>query len=231
MVLRKSKLKVSLRLRENLWSHPLTRYYKKKWSPLKRRGLGLYYPQLVHKATHLLARRWTYANRLRSKQKLRVFYGNISEKAFRNLYKKSRLHDNFLGLLESRLDSSLYRAHFVATPFQGRQAISHGHLLVNGKVVKRKGYSLRSGDLVEVKEKHLLSIQKSMKSRLKKKTAPFKRKGGKKKRAVRLILPPLPKYLEVQHSICALIFLSEPQPHEVFFGMPIHMQSLAEFYG
>ena len=215
MVLRRSKLKVCLRLKENLWSLPLTNFRKRKWSLLKKRGRGLYYPQLVKKAGHLISRRWIYANQLKTKQKLRLFYGNISEKAFRNIYRKSVLHDNFLGLLESRFDSLLYRTHLVATPFSARQAISHGRFLVNKKVVKRRGLQLRSGDLIEVKEKHFHALVNNICEHLGRQNERFS---------------PVPNHVEVNYSICAAIFLQEPYTHEVFYGMPLNLLDAKEYF-
>src|ERR1700743_409624 len=77
---------------------------------------------------------------LKAKQKLKGYYGNITEKQFRRTYdeasrRKGNASENLIALLESRLDAVVYRAKFVPTPFAARQFVNHGHVLVNGKRV------------------------------------------------------------------------------------------------
>ena len=93
-----------------------------------------------------------------AKQKLKCHYGYITEKQFRNLfYKASKVKgntsENLIELLERRLDAAVYRMKFVTTIFAARQFVSHGHILVNGKKVTIPSYSLKNGDIIEVKEK------------------------------------------------------------------------------
>ena len=95
---------------------------------------------------------------LMAKQKLKSHYGYITEKQFRNLfYKASKIKgdtsENLIELLERRLDATVYRMKFSTTIFAARQFVSHGHILVNGKRVTIPSYSLKDGDIVEVKEK------------------------------------------------------------------------------
>ena len=77
---------------------------------------------------------------LRAKQKLKGYYGNLTEKQFSRTYeeaarRKGNTAENLIALLESRLDAMVYRAKFVPTPFAARQFVNHGHVLVNGKRV------------------------------------------------------------------------------------------------
>src|SRR5690606_27750624 len=99
-----------------------------------------------------------YGLQLRAKQKLKGYYGTITEKSFKKLYNEAArvrgdTGENLIGLLESRLASIVYRAKFVPTPFTARQFVSHGHVLVNGKRVTIPSYQVKPGDKVELREK------------------------------------------------------------------------------
>jgi small subunit ribosomal protein S4 len=98
-----------------------------------------------------------YGIQLREKQKMKAYYGNISERQFSNIYKeavrrKGDTSENLIGLLESRLDTLVYRLNVAPTMFAARQFISHKHITVNGKVVTIASYRLMPGDVVEVRE-------------------------------------------------------------------------------
>ena len=82
----------------------------------------------------------------------------MNERQFKNIFKeavriKGDTSENIIGLLESRLDAFIYRAKFVPTVFSARQFINHGHIKVNGKRVNIPSYRLKTGDLVEIKDK------------------------------------------------------------------------------
>src|SRR5258707_15455792 len=79
-----------------------------------------------------------YGVQLRAKQKLRGYYGNISERQFRGIYAEAiRMRGDsgahIIGLLERRLDSIVYLTKVVPTVFAARQLVSHGHVKVNGR--------------------------------------------------------------------------------------------------
>ena len=98
-----------------------------------------------------------YGLQLSEKQKLRRMYG-LLEKQFRLTFdraarKSGVTGENFLQLLERRLDNVVYRMHFAVSRSQARQLISHGHVLVNGKSVNIPVYEIKVGDVVEIKEK------------------------------------------------------------------------------
>ena len=95
---------------------------------------------------------------LRAKQKLKGYYGNITEKQFQRTYeeaarRKGNTSENLISLLESRLDAVVYRAKFVPTPFAARQFVNHGHVQVNGKRVNIASYKVKPGDVVSVRER------------------------------------------------------------------------------
>ena len=98
-----------------------------------------------------------YGLQLREKQKIRYMYG-LNERQFHNLFvKASKMKgvtgDNFLCMLESRLDNLVYRMGFARTRRAARQLVNHGHILVNGKKVDIPSYTAKPGAVIEVKEK------------------------------------------------------------------------------
>lgn len=101
-------------------------------------------------------KRSEYGLQLREKQKLKRMYCML-EKQFRLTFDKAQrmpgiTGDNLIGLLESRLDNVAYRMHFASSRAQARQLVSHGHILVNGKVVDISSFTVKPADVIEVKE-------------------------------------------------------------------------------
>ena len=140
-----SKYKLDRRMGENIWGRPK--------SPVNRReyGPGLHGQRRKSKLSD-------YGVHLKAKQKLRGYYGNISERQFHGIYDeairmKGDSGAHMIGLLERRLDALIYRAKFVPTVFAARQFISHGHIRVNGKRVTIPSFRVKVGDVVEVKDK------------------------------------------------------------------------------
>src|SRR6202008_4108700 len=140
-----AKYKIDRRMGQNIWGRPK--------SPVNRReyGPGQHGQRRKGKLSD-------YGVQLRAKQKLRGYYGNISERQFRGIYEEAiRMRGDsgahLIGLLERRLDAVVYRAKFVPTVFAARQVISHGHILVNGKRVTISSMRVKVDDVVEVKEK------------------------------------------------------------------------------
>jgi len=139
-----AKYKLDRRMGQNIWGRPK--------SPVNRReyGPGQHGQRRKGKLSD-------YGVQLRAKQKLRGYYGNISEKQFRGIYDeairmKGDSGAHMIALLERRLDAVIYRAKFVPTVFAARQFINHGHIKVNGKRVNISSYRVKVGDTVEVKE-------------------------------------------------------------------------------
>jgi small subunit ribosomal protein S4 len=98
-----------------------------------------------------------YGLQLQEKQKLRHMYG-VTERQFRNLFdragKLSGVHgENFMILLESRLDNVVYRLGLARTRRAARQLVNHGHILVNGSRVDIPSYRVTPGQTISVREK------------------------------------------------------------------------------
>jgi small subunit ribosomal protein S4 len=98
-----------------------------------------------------------YGIQLQEKQKLRLMYG-LNEKQFRNLFARSGkikgIHgENFMQLLESRLDNIVFRLGLARTRAQARQLVVHGHITINGKKVDRPAYQVALGDTIGLREK------------------------------------------------------------------------------
>ena len=113
-----------------------------------------------------------YGLQLHEKQKIRFMYG-LNERQFHNLFvKASKMNgvtgENFLCLLESRLDNLVYRLGFARTRRQARQLVNHGHILVNGKKVDIPSFSVKPGSTIEVKEnsKNLALINEALEANL-----------------------------------------------------------------
>ena len=130
---------------------------------LKRcRALGLEPAHLVYvKKSSITAKagkkRSEYGLQLREKQKAKFIYG-VLEKPFRNYYEKAdrmkgMTGENLMTMLESRLDSVVFRMGFARTRREARQVVGHKHILVNGKCVNIPSYLVKAGDVIEVKEK------------------------------------------------------------------------------
>ena len=140
-----SKHKVDRRLRSNIWGRPK--------SPFNTRN---YKPGQHGKSTR--SKISDYGTQLQAKQKLKSYYGNMNERQFRNTYRKAlkkrgNTTENFIGLLERRLDTVIYRAKFAITVFAARQLINHGHVKVNGKKVDISSYLVKPDDSIEIRDK------------------------------------------------------------------------------
>ncbi|MHA1540807.1 MAG: 30S ribosomal protein S4 [Alphaproteobacteria bacterium] len=122
-------------------------------SPLNKRK----YPAGQHGPT-LRRKQTDYGKQLHAKQRIKGYYGNISEKRFQKYYKDAANKpgdtiQTFIGGLESRLDAVVYRAKFTPSVFGARQLVSHGHIFVNGKKVTIPSYSVKEGDIITLKQK------------------------------------------------------------------------------
>jgi small subunit ribosomal protein S4 len=197
-----AKYKLDRRMGQNIWGRPK--------SPVNRReyGPGQHGQRRKGKMSD-------FGTQLKAKQKLKGYYGNISEKQFRKYYAeairmKGDSGDNLIGLLERRLDAVVYRAKFVATPFAARQFVNHGHVRVNGRRVNIPSYLVKPGDVVEVKEasKQLVVVLE----------------------ASQLAERDVPEYYEVDHGKMVAKLVRIPLPAEVPYPVLMEPNLVIEFY-
>ena len=197
-----AKYKIDRRMGQNVWGRPK--------SPVNRReyGPGQHGQRRKGKLSD-------YGVQLRAKQKLRGYYGNISERQFRGIYAeairmKGDSGAHMIGLLERRLDAMIYRAKLVPTVFAARQFVSHGHITVNGKRVTIASYRVKVGDTIEVKEK-----SKQLALVLE---------------ATALGERDVPDYIEVNHTKMTAKLTRIPQITEVPYLVQMEPHLIIEFY-
>jgi small subunit ribosomal protein S4 len=142
---KQSKYKICRRLKCNLWGRPKSPTNQRDYGP------GVHGQRRGRKLSD-------FGVQLQAKQKLKGYYGNITEKQFRRTYREAAQRrgdtgETLIGLLESRLDAVVYRMKFVPTVFSARQFVNHGHISVNGRRVNIPSYRVKEGDVIEVKQK------------------------------------------------------------------------------
>jgi|TARA_B100000401_G_C52700236_1_gene668752 small subunit ribosomal protein S4 len=187
----KSKHKVDRRLKANLWGRPKSPFNSRAYPP------GQHGQARKGKPTD-------YGIQLQAKQKLKSYYGNINERQFRNIYRKALSKrgdttENLIALLESRLDTVVYRGKFAPTVFAARQLINHGHIRVNKKKVNISSYLVKETDTIEVREKSkkLNIIDGSIQS--KERDVPEYIQLDNKQKSVKLVR--VPKFAEVPYPV------------------------------
>jgi len=139
------KFKLFSKLKTNVIDHPKIKYSrlrKRKWLRLKNTV-----PQRLSE----------FGSLLMSKQMLRAFYGNCSEKEFTSTYKKAKTLKgntgvNFIKLLEHRLDTVLFRMRFANTFEEIHQFITHKHIMVNDQVVHTSSFIVKTGDKISIRK-------------------------------------------------------------------------------
>ncbi len=139
-----SKYKASRRLGVSLWGDGKDAFNKRNYRP------GQHGQNAMIKVSD-------YGLHLKAKQKLKCHYGRINEKQFKNVFAlaqkmKGNTGENFVGLLERRLDAIIYRMNIAPTIFAARQFVTHGHIRVNGKKADIPSMKLKEGDVIELKE-------------------------------------------------------------------------------
>ncbi len=197
-----SKYKINRRLGVNLWGRAK--------SPLaKRRDYGPgQHGQRRKKPSD-------FGVQLMAKQKLKGYYGNISEKSFRKYYqeavrRKGDTSENLIEILERRLDAVIYRMKFAITPFASRQFVSHGHVTVNGKKVDIASYQVRDNDIIEVREKSKqLAVVLD---------------------AVQSTERDVPEYLEVDHRAMKGRYVRAPKFSDVPYPVQMEPNLVVEYY-
>ena len=197
-----SKHKVDRRLKINLWGRPKSPFNSRNYKP------GQHGKSSRSKTSD-------YGIQLQAKQKLKFYYGNMNERQFRNVYRKAlkkrgNTTENFIGLLERRLDTVIYRAKFAITVFSARQLINHGHVKVNGKKVNIASYQLKEEETIEIRDKSkqlaLIDIALANKER------------------------EVPEYLQVDEKNRKIKFVRTPKFEEVPYPVVMEPNLVVEYY-
>ena len=137
-----SKHKIDRRLGENIWGRPKSSVNRRSYGP------GQHGQRRKSKMSD-------FGIQLRAKQKLKGYYGDVTEKQFkRTFFEASKMKgdasQNLIGLLERRLDMVVYRAKFAPTIWAARQLVSHGHIRVNGVKCNIASRRVNVGDVIEL---------------------------------------------------------------------------------
>ncbi len=197
-----AKYKLDRAMGENLWGRPKSPVNKRSYGP------GQHGQRRKSKVSD-------FGLQLRAKQKLKGYYGNITEKQFFRVYeeanrRKGNTAETLISLLESRLDAVVYRAKFVPTVWAARQFVNHGHVLVNGKKVNIPSYRVKVGDVIEVRERS---------------------------RNMALVLEALqsperdvPDYIEIDPKAQKATFLRAPELAEVPYPVKMEPNLIVEYY-
>jgi small subunit ribosomal protein S4 len=140
-----AKYKIDRRMGENIWGRPKSPVNKREYGP------GQHGQRRKGKMSD-------FGTQLRAKQKLKGYYGDLTEKQFRRIFDEAERQrgdtsELLIGLLERRLDAVVYRAKFVPTIFSARQFVNHGHVAVNGKRVNIASYLVKDNDVIELTSK------------------------------------------------------------------------------
>ena len=152
---------------------------------------------------------------LMAKQKLKGYYGNIGEKAFKRYYAEAaRLRgdtgQNLIGILETRMDAVLYRSKIAPTVFAARQLINHGHVMLNGKRCNIASVILKAGDTLSLKDKS--------------KTIPAVLEG------IASTERDVPEYVEADHDKMTVTFVRIPTLDEVPYPVQMEPNLVVEYY-
>jgi len=197
-----AKYKIDRRMGENIWGRPK--------SPINQRsyGPGQHGQRRKSKVSD-------FGLQLRAKQKLKGYYGNLTEKQFSRTYdeaarRKGNTSENLIALLEARLDAIVYRAKFTPTVFSARQFVNHGHVQVNGERVNIASYRVKVGDVVQVRER-----SRNMALVLE---------------ALQLAERDIPDYIEVDPKVMTAKFVRSPELSEVPYPVKMEPNLVVEFY-
>ena len=197
-----SKYKINRRLGVNLWGRAKSPVNIREYGP------GQHGQRRAKKPSD-------FGLQLNAKQKLKGYYGNISEKQFRKYYSEAhRLRgdtsENLIGILETRLDAVVYRLKFVPTVFASRQFINHGHMLVNGKRVNIPSFRVREGDVIEVRNKsrQIPIVLEAMES----------------------LERDVPEYMSVDYKKMKGTFISVPKLADVPYPVQMEPNLVVEYY-
>ena len=197
-----AKHKIDRRMGENIWGRPK--------SPVNRREYG--------PGQHGQRRKGKMSDfgiQLRAKQKLKGYYGDITEKQFLRIYEeanrlKGNTSENLIGLLESRLDAIVYRAKFVPTIFAARQFVNPGHVMINGRRCNIGSARVKPGDVVQIREKsrNMALVLEAL---------------GSAERDI-------PEYVDVDPKAMSATYVRVPELSDVPYPVQMEPAQVVEFY-
>ncbi|MRX51571.1 30S ribosomal protein S4 [Paracoccus sp. S-4012] len=197
-----AKYKLDRRMGENIWGRAK--------SPVNRReyGPGQHGQRRKQKLSD-------FGTQLRAKQKLKGYYGDLTEKQFRRIYSEAErvrgdTGENLIGLLERRLDAVVYRAKFVPTVWAARQFVNHGHVTVNGVRVNIPSYRCKEGDVIAVRERSRQMVMV------------LEAQGSAER--------DIPDYLEVDGNKLTATFVRTPALGDVPYPVQMEPNLVVEFY-
>ena len=188
-----SKHKIDRRLGVNLWGRSKSPLNTRSYAPGQ-------HGQRRKKPTD-------FGIQLMAKQKLKGYYGNIGEKAFKKYYTEASRRQgdtgqNLIGILESRLDAFLYRSKLAPTVFAARQLVNHCHVMLNGKRCNIGSVMVKAGDEIQLREKsrQIPAVMEAIVS----------------------VERDVPEYIEADHDQCKAKFVRAPSLYEVPY--PVQME-------
>jgi len=197
-----AKYKIDRRMGENIWGRAKSPVNKREYGP------GQHGQRRKNKLSD-------FGTQLRAKQKLKGYYGDLTEKQFRKIYGEAErvrgdTGEMLIGLLERRLDAVVYRAKLVPTIFAARQFVNHGHVQVNGKRVNIASYRVSEGDVISVREKS--------------------RQMALILEAIQSAERDVPDYLDVDHHKMTATFVRTPTLGDVPYAVVMEPNLVVEYY-
>jgi small subunit ribosomal protein S4 len=197
-----AKYKVSRRLNASIWGDEKDPFLKKNYKPGQHGQTGS-------------SKSSDFGLHLKAKQRLKSHYGRINEKQFKNTFKKAykmrgNTAEQFIGLLESRLDAIVYRMNLSSSIFGARQLVSHKHIKVNGKIINIPSYIVKEGDEIELRDssKQIPNIIESTSKLIRK----------------------VPPYINFEQSSFKGKFIKKPEISEVPYPFESEVHLVVEFY-
>lgn len=222
----KPKYKICAQVNENIWgTKKIQKFQAAKWKNLVKKNedivLNDFFHDSVKVTTFARPLKQTFKNNLLAKQALRRYYGKLPEYQFHKIVKQAiRISiqtrssispaEALANLLERRLETIVFRMQFASSIEKARQLISHGHISVNGQVVKTGSFLINESDIVKVNTSKLKSF------------------GSQIKNGINLKI--IPSYLEVNFSILSGIFIGPVLLTDIPYASWMDFRGALAFY-
>jgi small subunit ribosomal protein S4 len=210
-----------------------TTYKKKKLKRilhlLFRLGGRIYRKKIKKRKVNLKKQGELYYKRLMIYRLYRKFYNNLKIKQLKEIYKKVRGNEeNYIKCLETRLDMILLRSGLVQSIYEARQFINHKQIIVNGKIAKIPGYTIKVGDMIGFKEgKSKENIIKKIRAQVIRAERPKKTKVPERPR--RTIRATGPGYLETNYGLLLTTLIYEPRLSEIKYPFTLKHETNLQF--